>query len=396
MVSKLLRTWCTLTFISIMVGCGGGGVESGNPNIVNADAAVADCKLPTTGTGRGVYLGFPRRPNGLKTTGTVNVNVAMVDFPDAVATMTPQAAFNLISPGAVDFFTAATYGQMKLVLTPTLRWDRMSQDSTAYNMTRSTISFASQKAYATEALTLAARTLDFSSTDAFLVLTNPDASVIDLGPTFTANSGAGITINGRTLENGVTSGADLKYWGAYWLNHEMGHAAGLVDLIDFNPGTLHRDHWTGTFSIMTEINALAPMYFAWEAWQSGWITDAQITCAPIGKTVVTLTPIEDVGGMKAVVIPTGKYSAVVVESRRAKGLDSKLPRGGPLVYFVNTDVGTQNPNGSGGIKVLPLDDTDDTKVNKLLNVGQSVTYQGVTVTLQELISGNDVISVTRP
>ncbi|MBV5345157.1 MAG: hypothetical protein JZU63_06320, partial [Rhodoferax sp.] len=124
--------------------------------------------------------------------------------------------------------------------------------------------------------------------------------------------------------------------------------------------------------------------------------DVQITCAPIGKTVVTLTPIEDVGGMKAVVIPTGKYSAVVVESRRAKGLDSKLPRGGPLVYFVNTDVGTQNPNGSGGIKVLPLDDTDDTKVNKLLNVGQSVTYQGVTVTLQELISGNDVISVTRP
>ncbi|NBW65573.1 hypothetical protein EBR44_07385 [bacterium] len=387
------------------VACGGTApTNASNPNTNGTGGTggtqlpgIAECKLPTTGSGRGVYLGFPRRPNGLKTIGTVNVGVAMVDFPDAVATKTAQAAFNMISPGAVDFFAAASYGQMNLVLTPTLRWDRMSKASTGYGMTRATITFASQKAYATEALTLASRTLDFSNADAFVVLTNPDASVIDLGPTFTPDPGSGITISGRTMESGVTSGYDLNFWGPHWLNHEMGHATGLVDLIDFNPGTLNRDHWTGTFSIMTEINALAPMYFAWEAWQSGWIADAQITCAPAATTTtVTLTPIEDAGGMKAVIIPTGKYSAIVVESRRAKGLDYQLTRGGPLVYLVNTDIGSQNPNGLGLIKVLPLDDADYTKVSKLLSPDQSVTYAGVTVKFQSLTGGNDVIAVTRP
>jgi hypothetical protein len=106
--------------------------------------------------------------------------------------------------------------------------------------------------------------------------------------------------------------------------------------------------------------------------------------------------IEDAGGMKAVIIPTGKYSAIVVESRRAKGLDYQLGAGGPLVYLVNTDIGTQNPNGLGLIKILPLDDADYTKVRKLLTPDQSVTYAGVTVKFQSLTGGNDVIAVTRP
>ncbi len=354
--------------------------------------ASATCKLPTTHPGYGVYLGFPNRPNGLKAIGTVNVPVAMVDFPDAVATMTPQDAFKLVAPGAAEFFLAASYGQMKLELTPSMRWDRMSKASAEYNMARGTNTYANHYAYSLEALTLAAKTLDFSNADGFLVLTNPAASGISLGPAFATSPGFGITINGRSLVSGATSAYPLTAWGPKWLNHELGHALGLVDLYDANPGTLSGNHFVGEFSIMNKILGLAPMLFAWESWQIGWLTDAQITCAPTGNTVVTLTPIEDAGGMKAVIVPTGKYSAIVVESRRAKGLDSKLTRGGALVYLVDTQVNT----GAGVIKVLPLDDTDESKINKLLNVGQSVTYQGVTVTLQELSNGNDVVSVIRP
>jgi hypothetical protein len=67
----------------------------------------------------------------MRTTGTINVQVVMVDFPDAVAKMTPQAAFAMIS-GAVDTFNEVSYGRMQYNLIPNYKWYRMKSNSTTY------------------------------------------------------------------------------------------------------------------------------------------------------------------------------------------------------------------------------------------------------------------------
>ena len=351
-------------------------------------ALVADCRLPRTGW-RSNSLGFPRRENAIPTTGTVNYRVAMVDFPDAVATITPQAAFSLASPGAEQYFAEASHGQLKLVLTPTLRWYRMSKPFSEYVMTRSSQSHSSQGKYLREALTLASGALDFSDADGVVVLVDPGTTNFDSDAAFISAPGV-VVINGHSITNGVTSGNDTRYFGPKWLNHEIGHNAGLVDLYDQRTDTAQQHHWVGDFSLMGNTAGQAPTFFAWESWLLGWLSDDQILCAPTGNITATLTPIEDEGGPKAVVVPIGKTTAVVVESRRAKGLDSALTRDGALVYLVNTSI-----NAGGAIKVLPLDDSDQSKLGKLLSVGQSVSYQGVTVTLKSRDDGHDVITVTR-
>lgn len=346
---------------------------------------VAACRLPARF--QGVALGFPRVAGRLKSLGDVHVPVVFVDFPDAPATRTPQSAFGLISPGAEAFYQAVSYGRMNLILEPTYTWYRMSQASSAYGW--SALTFALHKAYIEEALSLTTTT-DLSQADGFVILSNPDSGAISFGPTFDANPGDGATVRGITLDNGVTSGRDLPGWGSFWLNHEMGHAMSLVDLYAL-AGTTHR--FVGGIGIMGLISGFAREYYGWERWQLGWLDDDQVSCASAPGTVaLRLTPIERVGGIKMIVVPTGATTALVVESRRAEGYDTNGSWSpGVLVYSLDTSL----PTGTGVLKVLPINDADTDKGTAPLQAGGSMTVGGVTVTF---ISGNgagDSVRVVR-
>jgi hypothetical protein len=133
----------------------------------------------------GISLGHLRSPMRLKATGTVRIGVVFVDFADAVATRTTQSVLDLISPAAERRFAAVSYGRVTFELVPVHGWVRMSRVSSAYGMSRGEGSFSSHHAYVAEALDLGVRSLDVSSLDGFLVLTNPDAAAFDVGPAFT-------------------------------------------------------------------------------------------------------------------------------------------------------------------------------------------------------------------
>jgi M6 family metalloprotease-like protein len=223
----------------------------------------------------GISLGHPRSPMRLKATGTVRIGVVFVDFADAVATRTTQSVLDLISPAAERRFAAVSYGRVTFELVPVHGWVRMSRVSSAYGMSRGEGSFSSHHAYVAEALDLGVRSLDVSSLDGFLVLTNPDAAAFDVGPAFTpvARYDAARAA-GRSWTNGATSGTDLLAFGSAWFNHEFGHTLGLVDLYAFDPvergqATIEPAEifrFTGGFSLMGNIDGSAPEYFAWERW----------------------------------------------------------------------------------------------------------------------------------
>lgn len=359
-----------------------GGLTASATLVVSTGDLLAACRLPASFSG----LGFPRDASRQKTIGDVRVAMVFVDFSDAVASRTPQNVFAIISPNAENYYRAVSYGRMNLILEPSYVWRRMSKPSTAYGW--NALSFDLQRTYIQEALTLAT-SVDFSQNDAFVIVSNPDAGALSNGPAFVASQGFGVTAGSKTFLNGSTSGRDLLFWGAYWLNHEMGHTMGLPDLYAYT-GSAHR--FVGGFSLMGLISGHSREFFGWERWLLGWIDDAQVFCAGSGTSDVILTPVERTAGMKIAVIPTGPNAAVVAESRRPEGYDTNgALTPGVLVYVIDTSI----PGGSGPLRVIPINDADANKNTAALLPGASVTLGSVTVTFVSQDANGDRVRVVR-
>lgn len=350
-------------------------------------ASVAACKLPARFNG--VALGFPRIAGRLKAVGDVRIAMVFTDFSDAPATRTPQEVFGLISPSAENYIRSVSYGRMNVIFEPSYVWRRMSKTSNMYGW--SALTYELHRSYIQEALNLAvSSSVNFIPADGISIISNPDAGALMNGPALTADFRNGVVANGKTFSNVTTSGRDLLGWGGgYWFAHETGHNLGLPDLYAFS-GAGHR--FVGGFSLMGLISGHAREFFGWERWQLGWLDDAQVTCTATGTSEVVLSPIERTGGMKMIVVPTGTTSAVVVESRRAEGFDTNgtwTP--GVVVYFVDTSIGS----GQGVLRVIPINDTDNSKSTAALTAGASVNHSGVTVTFVSQDTDGDRVRVSR-
>ena len=358
---------------------------------------VAACKLPVAdGRGDVSIGGWPRIKERLQTTGDVIATVVMVDFSDAPATMTPAEAFSRISPSA-DVFKEVSYGKLNYIFKPQLKWYRMSKKSSDYVTGGWT--FNSHRAYISEAANLADMDVDFSKTDSLIILANPDARGIgNSGPAFAAIRSNGLTFDGKYISNGATSAYDLNYWKSIWLNHEVTHTLGLVDLYaaaqENSANRYDQFRFTGEFSYMgfSSYESNSPSLFAYERWNLGWLDDSQIKCMSDSKTTQLITPVETIGGVKAVMIPISKTKAVVIESRRPLGIDSKLAKSGALVYVVDST----NQSGLGPIKVYPSDVTSDPRYLQAPRaVGEKITIEGITVTVTQSNESGDTVEVSR-
>jgi hypothetical protein len=106
-----------------------------------------------------------------------------------------------------------------------------------------------------------------------------------------------------------------------------------------------------------------------------------------------ITPVQSAGGIKAVIVPLTRTKALVVESRRAIGLDSKIAKSGALVYIVDSSL----QSGKGPVKIYPSSvSTDPRYLQAPRAVGESVTVEGITVTVTSATSAGDTVSITRP
>jgi M6 family metalloprotease-like protein len=350
---------------------------------------LAACRLPERGIRSDVGLGFPRKPHRLKTSGDLRFTVLFVDFSDVPAAVTPRQALDVISPNAEAFFRAVSYGKLNLSFAPHERWIRMARPSAAYGMRRGA-SFATHRAYLQEAVRLAGDGVDYSASDAILVLTPPNVSAIDYGPAFTASPAWGIQAGGREFLNGATSGSDLAGWGWTWFVHEAGHTLSLVDLYGNVAGSPLWNTHVGEFSAMGATNGRGMEYLGWERWQLGWIEDRQVVCATPETRQVRLTPIERPGGAKILVLPLGPGKAMVFESRRAEGYDRRLPRPGVLAYSVDTSLSSQQ----GAIRVLPVNDRDDHHLDAPMQPGSTMRVPGYSITVGASDADGDTLDIS--
>lgn len=355
-----------------------------------ASSSIDECKIPSFAF-TNVGLGIPNPSHKLPATGNVKTIVLFADFNDAPASQTPEQVFSLISPNAETFFRDISYGRMNYLLEPHFTWLRLSQPSSYYG--EGIRSYDGHYQFIQEAVTLADANVDFSTADSVLVMVPPEASGVPYGPAFGANPGEGYSADGKVFSNGVTSGADLPGWGFLWLNHETGHIMGLPDLYayQFDSSNYDNQHrFVGGFGLMGFIDGNAPEFFAFERWQMGWLDDEQIICQTDGEQTVTLTAIESIGGIKAVIIPISETKVVVVESRRRLGYDANLVKEGALIYTIDTSI----YSGEGPLVVYPILENDPYRDQSPLAVGESFTIDGVTITVIEATNEGDVVQVT--
>jgi len=349
-----------------------------------ASGPVAECRLPSSGANVGI--GLPRNALRLPASGDVRLVVLFVDFPDAPATRSVDSAYALISPTAEAYYRAVSYGKLNLIFQPSLVWRRMSKPSTEYGW--ASLTNALHRAYIQEAVDLAGSAVSYGSAAGIVVISNPDAGALFNGPAFSSSANSVISAGGRSFSNAITSGRDLISWGAYWANHELGHTLGLPDLYATGSSPTHR--FVGVFSLMGLINGPAREYTAWERWVLGWVSDDQVFCAKTGTNVTTLSPVERISGTKMLVVPISSTQAVVLESRRVEGYDTGISSG-VLPYLIDVSLTT----GNGPMKMLPLSDTDTSKLTSILTGGTSLTYGSVTITVVASDSTGDLIQVVR-
>ena len=358
---------------------------------------LADCKLSVLdGRGDVAIGGWPRISARSKTTGVVNATVVMVDFPDAPAKMTPQDAFAKIE-SATDVFNEVSYGKLQYTFKPQFKWYRMSKESKSYAPLNK--SFLTHREYIQEAISLADADVDFSKTDNIIVLANPDSTGIgNSGPAFAALGLNGITVDGNTIMNGATSSYDLNYWKSIWLNHEITHAMGLPDLYAFTTSNSANRYdtfrYTGEFSFMglSSYESNSPSLFAFERWNLGWIDDSQIVCSKSASQKHTISAVEIKGGLKAVVIPLDYSKAIVIESRRAVGLDKKMSKEGAVVYLVDSAI----QSGRGPIQVYPINlGVDPRYLSAPRAVGEKVSVEGYVITVVAADASTDTVEISR-
>lgn len=342
-------------------------LQNTNFNFQPLNIASGKLKALTSGTS----LGFPRTPNRISPIGEVKIAVIFVDFSDAVATRTTQDVFSLISPGSENFLNAISFGKLNVVFETKHKWHRMSKPATGYGF--DALTHAAHKSFIQEAVNLAESEMDFSKIDEILVITNPDTKEVSNGAALLGTPTSFIIADGKIITNAMHSGPSLLVAKELFVPHELGHSMGLPDLYAYT-GLSHR--FVGGFSAMGNLYSWAPEYNAWERWQLGWFTDQQVRSVDIaGEGTIDLTPVETKDGMKLLILPINQTSAVIVEDRRAIGYDVKLPKQGPVVYLINT----MNGSGIGALNVLPLNELDGVKASAPLSVGQTITYENITV-----------------
>ena len=123
----------------------------------------------------------------------------------------------------------------------------------------------------------------------------------------------------------------------------------------------------------------------------GWLDNDQIHCMEGKSTSNLITPIGRKTGLKAVIVPISSTKVLVVESRRAEGVDKNLKKSGALVYLIDSAI----QSGMGPVKIYPVDNSDNRRIQSVRAVGESVTIEGINVTVKSSDKDGDLVEVIR-
>jgi M6 family metalloprotease-like protein len=319
----------------------------------------------------------------------VEIGVLFVDFSDSPARDTTEAVLMRFSPNVENLFESMSYGRLSIELKPVHGWLRMQKESALYRAGGGDWCFVCFLQMLEEIIRVGTQGINTSRWESFILIA--DSKFVDT-TAFSPSPDWKIEAGGRSWANGVVLGGSALNQTpsifATGLAHELGHTFGLPDLYPYN-GVGFR--YTGNFGLMGNIYESVIELFAWERWLLSWLDDTQVVCLNGREVKAVLNPVSVFGGQKMIVIPLSDTRALVVEVRRRGGFDEKLSKEGPLAYVVDTN----QQNGYGGIKIVPINEDDWSKSSAPLDIGKTIEFEGITISYLSRSTYGDEILVFR-
>lgn len=354
-----------------------------------------DAVSPQRSFATDLSAGFPKVRTRLPSFGQVRSLIIPVDFPEVSGQGDPGSLFTPIAREVRDFFHKQSYGRLAFDFEILPNWVRLPFNPSKYGFTAANGS-GDFTSYRNDIFAMLDGQVDFSRYDAVYILVPKEMPMAKMGygPAIT---GPSWTSSGHVI-NGATGGADMylqpgNEW--RWMAHETGHAFGLYDEdLDHQSQTL--GHW-GIMAMNWSRNAIENI--GWDRYLLGWLPEQQVACLPkdslaSGGTSVALAPlVRQDSGTKAAMVPLSGTKILVMESRKNEGYD-RIAAGneGVLVYTVDMALGTLK----GGYRTVRRPgSTDPNFEDAALRSGESVTVDGVTVTVTASGKDGDTIRISR-
>lgn len=359
-------------------------------------SAIEQCKIDQADVNEGLAVrsGFPAHPDyQLASDKKVVVQMLFVDFPDLPSSEKPEDDADFFTEGAGNFLRDVTEGVIDFEFRNHSDFVRLPKPIKDYELTRG--AGGDPFVFVQDAITESDRYVDFSEVD--IVIAIPPAEVTDsqmnFSPAIPRTKTSAFATDEGLVYRGTMVGSDMRWDKGYsLLAHEIGHLLGLQDYYSFEwkPGDTYEDQFK-FFGGFDNMNFAPPKVSEWSAWSRfllGVLEDEQIRCiTDEPETTHRLTAIgSSSSGSKAVVIPTGDHTGIVVESRKSIRHDKGLPKEyeGLLVYRVDTT----KPNGFGPLEIVRKQNLSDPfLLDAPLRTGETLVVDGVRV--ENLESGSD-------
>ncbi len=365
--------------------------------------ATSPCQLidqvtPNRSYGTDLSAGFPKVRTRIKSYGNVKALIVPIDFTDVIGKDNPVTFFTPIAEGVNKFYNTVSYGRVAFDFTILPNYVHMDFPISKYGIAN-TVGAGDVAGYRKAVLDATNAQINYADYEAvyFLVPKEMPMSLMGWGPAITAP----YEVTGGYIINGATGGADMYFvtnngidGGTWkWMAHETGHAFGWYDE-DYK----HESPTLGDWGIMAMSwsNDVIEVG-AWDRYLQGWLEESQVGCTTKDSLATakefTINALgENSGDQKAVMIPLSPSKILVMESRRKSTLDNfNQTREGLLVYTVDMTIGQLG----GGYKTIRRPgSTDATFRDAALQQGDSVTVDGVTITVTKSASKADTVTIS--
>lgn len=347
--------------------------------------------------GVGLSAGFPKVNWRLPSYGKIRALIVPVDFPDVNGVDNAPAFFTPIANNVRDFYFNQSYGRLTFDFEILPNWVRVPFSVSDFGY-GSTVGSGDPGSYLKAIVKLADPLIDLGQYDAvyFLVPKQMPFEKMGWGPAITHPSWT------RTgyFTNGATGGADMYLpqngtgadW--KWMVHETGHAFGLYDE-DLDHASASLGSW-GVMADSWTNNVIE--HNAWDRYLQGWLTEMQTSCIPRNQlsasgTTVKLNPlVRQNSEIKVAMVPLSDSKILVMESRKNEGFDHiEASKEGVLVYTVDMKLG----HLKGGYQTQRrIGSTDRLFEDASLKTGDTITVDGITITVLARTSDTDTIKIS--
>ena len=352
---------------------------------------------------RNFSSGFPIKPERMTLSASTKVAVLAVDFQDLRAKSNPQKDLaDALSAMNRYFRSSSTKPVSFSFITP----------STYFNLPNSVADYGlggdffaggfDQKKqenywnYVRAAIAVADPTVDFTGVKTIIVAGPPNVTNAQIGVFVAqaATSDQAFQTAEGPVANVLIRGNDQVRNLANW-THEMGHMLGLTDIRDTRNLGAQKSDGMGVFDLMA--NPMVPELTVWHRFLLGLVNDDQIRCVTQeAASFHWIRPVaEKTSGVKGVVIPLGPFEAIVVESRRSLGYDTRLFKSqeGALVYSLDTRIKyRQSP-----MKIIPPSRSVDrfSELDSALRKNESVVFRNWKISVVESGIFGEVVKVEK-